>query len=178
MTAFSPKKVAVLGAGVMGRQIACDLGDKGFAVTLFDLPGHAQRAMSTAVKDGICCLSGSRRVDPVDNIEENHHLLGEVDWIVEAVFEDEQVKDEINRVISESAKPECLVTTNTSGIGINQMAEKQTDQFRRNYSLSHYFNPIKALGLLEVCPVEGTDPEAFESFCRFAATVIGKTSIE
>ena len=49
MSAFSPKTVAVLGAGVMGRQIACDLGDKGFAVTLFDLPGNAQKAMATAV---------------------------------------------------------------------------------------------------------------------------------
>ncbi len=105
MSTFSPKKVAVLGAGVMGRQIACDLGDKGFAVTLFDLPGNAQKAKATAVKDGLCCLSGARRVVAVDNTAENHHLLGEMDWIVEAVFEDIKVKDEINQIIATHAKP-------------------------------------------------------------------------
>ena len=137
MSTFSPKKVAVLGAGVMGRQIACDLGDKGFAVTLFVLPGNAQRAVATAVKDGLCCVSGSRRVVPVDNTPENHHLLGEADWIVEAVFEDTAVKDEINQVITMHAKPGCLVTTNTSGIGINDMAANQSDGFRENLSLIH-----------------------------------------
>jgi len=178
MSAFTPKKVAVLGAGVMGRQIACDLGDKGFSVTLFDLPGNAQRAMATAVKDGLCCVAGSRRVQPVDNTPENHHLLGEVDWIVEAVFEDIKVKDEINEIIATHAKPGCLVTTNTSGIGINEMAGSQSDGFRRNYALSHFFNPVKALGLLEVCPVEGTDPEAYAAFCEFSEKVIGKTVVQ
>lgn len=178
MSVFSPKKVAVLGAGVMGRQIACDLGDKGFAVSLFDLPGNAQKAMATAVKDGLCTLTGSRRVTPVDMTPENHHLLGEVDWIVEAVFEDTAVKDEINQVITMHAKPGCLVTTNTSGIGINDMAANQSDDFRRNYALSHYFNPVKALGLLEVCPVEGTDPETYRAFCEFAEKVLGKTVVQ
>ena len=178
MSTFSPKKVAVLGAGVMGRQIACDLGDKGFAVTLFDLPGNAQKAMATAVKDGLCCVSGARRVVPVDNTPENHPLLGEVDWIVEAVFEDIKVKDEINKIIATHAKPGCLVTTNTSGIGINEMAESQSDGFRRNYALSHFFNPVKVLGLLEVCPVEGTDPDAYRAFCDFAETTLGKTVVQ
>lgn len=178
MSVFSPKKVAVLGAGVMGRQIACDLGDKGFAVTLFDLPGNAQRAMATAVKDGLCTLTGARRVTPADNTPENHHLLAEADWIVEAVFEDVGVKEEINRVINEHAKPGCLVSTNTSGIGINEMAASQTDGFRRNYCLSHYFNPVKALGLLEVCPVEGTDPEIYRAFCEFAEKTLGKTVVQ
>ena len=178
MSAFSPKKVAVLGAGVMGRQIACDLGDKGFAVTLFDLPGNAQKALATAVKDGLCCVSGARRVVAVDNTAENHHLLGEVDWIVEAVFEDKKVKDEINEIIATHAKPECLVTTNTSGIGINEMAENQADGFRQTYALSHFFNPVKALGLLEVCPVDGTDPDAYRAFCDFGETVLGKTVVQ
>ena len=113
MSTFSPKKVAVLGAGVMGRQIACDLGDKGYAVTLLDLPGNAQKAMATAVKDGLCCVSGSRRVVPVDNVPENHHLLGEVDWIVEAVFEDSKVKSTFantyNQGISTAAPPFTFV---------------------------------------------------------------------
>jgi len=178
MSAFSPKTVAVLGAGVMGRQIACDLGDKGFAVTLFDLPGNARKAMATAVKDGLCCVSGARRVVPVDNTEENHHLLGEVDWIVEAVFEDKKVKDEINAIISTRARTDCVVTTNTSGIGLNEMAASQSAAFRRTYGLSHFFNPVKALGLLEVCPVEGTDPDAYRAFCSFAETVIGKTVVQ
>ena len=130
MSTFSPKKVAVLGAGVMGRQIACDLGDKGYAVTLFDRPGNAQRAMATAVKEGLCTMTGARRVTPVDNTEENYHLLGDVDWIVEAVFEDSKVKDEINQIITAHAKPGCLVTTNTSGIGINELAENQSVAFR------------------------------------------------
>ena len=178
MSKFSPKKVAVLGAGVMGRQIACDLGDKGFAVTLFDLPGNAQKAMATAVKDGLCTLTGSRRVTPVDMVPENHHLLGEADWIVEAVFEDTAVKDEINQVITMHARPDCLVTTNTSGIGINDMAANQSDGFRQNYALSHYFNPVKALGLLEVCPVEGTDPDMYRAYCEFAEKVLGKTVVQ
>ena len=178
MSTFSPKKVAVLGAGVMGRQIACDLGDKGYAVTLFDLPGNAQRAMATAVKEGLCTMTGARRVTPVDNTEENYHLLGDVDWIVEAVFEDSKVKDEINQIITAHAKPGCLVTTNTSGIGINEMAENQSVAFRKNYGLSHYFNPVKALGLLEVCPVEGTDPDTYQAFCEFAENVLGKTVVQ
>ncbi|NIP18159.1 MAG: hypothetical protein GWM87_08380, partial [Xanthomonadales bacterium] len=178
MSAFMPKKVAVLGAGVMGRQIACDLGDKGFAVTLFDLPGNAQRAMATAVKDGLCSMAGARRVMPLDMVPENHASLGEADWIVEAVFEDPQVKDEINGVIAGHARPGCMVTTNTSGIGINDMAGGQSDAFRGNYCLSHYFNPVKALGLLEVCPVEGTDPDAYAAFCDFAEKTLGKTVVQ
>jgi 3-hydroxyacyl-CoA dehydrogenase len=178
MSTFSPKKVAVLGAGVMGRQIACDLGDKGYAVTLFDLPGNAQKAMATAVKDGLCCMSGARRVVSVDNTPENYHLLADADWIVEAVYEDSKVKDEINKIISTYANPRCLVTTNTSGIGINEMAGNQSDTFRRNYGLSHFFNPVKALGLLEVCPVEGTDADVYHAFCEFAEKVIGKTVVQ
>lgn len=174
---FMPRKVAVLGAGVMGKQIACDLGDKGFSVYLFDLPGVAQRALAAAVKDGLCSFTGLRRVTPVDNVPENHHLLSEVDWIVEAVYEDDRVKDEVNRVIAEHRKPGCAVTTNTSGIGIGAMAQKQSAVFRKYYGLSHFFNPIKVLGLLEVCPVEGTDPEVFAAFCRFAEYTLGKTVV-
>jgi 3-hydroxyacyl-CoA dehydrogenase len=178
MSVFLPKRVAVIGAGVMGRQIACDLGDKGFAVTLLDLPGQAQRAMATAVKDGLCCAAGARRVAAVDNTAENHHLLAEADWIVEAVFEDEEVKEEVNRIIGDQAKPECLVTTNTSGIGLNRMAAKQSEAFRQSYGLSHFFNPVKALGLLEVCPAEGADLEKHQAFRQFAETVIGKSVVQ
>lgn len=174
---FKPKKVVVLGAGVMGRQIACDLGDKGFHVTLFDLPGNAQKAVNAAVKDGLCTLTGRQRVIPLDNVEANHHLLGEADWIVEAVFEDEKVKDEINQLIAKYRKPGCVVTTNTSGIGINSMVSKQPE-LQKTYGLSHFFNPVKALGLLEVCPVEGTDPDVYADFCHFAETRLGKAVIQ
>lgn len=178
MVAFMPKKVAVLGAGAMGKQIACDLGDKGFTVYLFDLPGVAQKSLASAVKDGLCTYTGLRRVMPVDNVPANHHLLSEVDWIVEAVYENEKVKDEINQTIAAYQKPGCVVTTNTSGIGINSMAQKQSEKFRKNYGLSHFFNPVKFLGLLEICPVEGTDPEIFQSFYRFAEIMLGKTVIK
>jgi 3-hydroxyacyl-CoA dehydrogenase len=178
MTVFKPKKIAVLGAGVMGRQIACDLGDKGYVVYLFDLPGLAKKALGAAVKDGLCSLAGLRRIVPVDNTEEHHHLLGEVDWIVEAVFEEQNVKDEINAVITAHRKSDCVVTTNTSGIGINTMAQSQSNNFRQTYALSHFFNPVKALGLLEVCPVEGADPDLFDSFCHFAAHTVGKTVVQ
>lgn len=178
MSTFLPKKVAVLGAGVMGRQIACDLADKGFFVTLFDLPGNAQKAMTTAVKDGLCSLTGSRRVIPVDNTPKNHHLLEDADWIVEAVFEEIKVKDEINQIITKHAKPDCMVTTNTSGIGINEMASNQSKDFCKNYALSHFFNPVKVLGLLEVCPVKGTDPDRYQAFCEFAEKMVGKTVVQ
>lgn len=178
MVTFMPKKVAVLGAGVMGRQIACDAADKGFTVYLFDLPGVAQKALIPAVKDGLCTFNGLRRVTPVDNTPENYRLLGEVDWIVEAVYENEQVKDDINKIIAANKKPGCVVTTNTSGIGINAMAQKQSPEFQKSYGLSHFFNPVKVLGLLEVCPVAGTDPEIFKGFCHFATHTLGKTVVK
>ncbi|MDP6778084.1 MAG: 3-hydroxyacyl-CoA dehydrogenase NAD-binding domain-containing protein, partial [Candidatus Latescibacteria bacterium] len=177
MQPFSPRKIAVLGAGVMGTQIACDLGDKGYSVHLYDMPGLAEKQLAAAVGNDLCSSTGVRRVVPVDSTGENHPLLGEADWIVEAVFEEESAKEEINAIIGAHRNPEGVVTTNTSGLGINAMARSQSADFRAGYALSHFFNPVKALGLLEVCPVEGTDPDLYDAFCHFASHTIGKTVV-
>ena len=79
--------------------------------------------MATAVKDGLCTLSGARRVVAVDNTPENHHLLGEADWIVEAVVENLEVKRRLMARLDEARRPGTLVTTNTSGLPIRSIAE-------------------------------------------------------
>jgi 3-hydroxyacyl-CoA dehydrogenase len=162
----------------MGLQIAMYVGDMGMQVDLFDLPGNAQKALASAVKNGLGTMSGRACVTPRNFIEAEYPLLNKADWIVEAVFEDEKVKDEVNATIARYAKAEAFITTNTSGIGLNSMSAKQPVNFRKNYALSHFFNPVKVLPLLEVCPCNDMDSEKFAAFCHFAEYVLGKSIVQ
>ncbi len=171
---FSPKRIGVVGAGNMGLQAAMVLADQGFPVYLFDRPGIAAKNLAGAVKNKLGSLTGRQRVTALDMIPGNYLFLGECDWILEAVYEDRKVKDTVNAIIASHLKPGAFVTTNTSGISFNDLAQTIGPEFAKRYALTHFFNPIKVLPLLEVCGADGVDAEAYAEFCEFAEFILGK----
>lgn len=175
---FRPKRIGVVGAGNMGLQVAMFLADLGFLVYLFDRPGIAKKNLGGAVKAKLGSLTGRQRITPLDLAPDNYHYLGECDWIFEAVFENLGVKTEVNAIIAEHKKPEAFVSTNTSGISFNELARAAGPEFAEHYALTHFFNPVRVLPLLEVCGADDVDPRAYHDFVQFLKFTLGKKVVE
>jgi 3-hydroxyacyl-CoA dehydrogenase len=173
MDPINIRRVTVLGAGTMGSQIAGYLADLGYEIDLFDLPGMARKAWQVMVKGGRCTLGGRARVTPRE-MGRDDAVIAEADLVVEAVFEELELKNKVGETIERHARPDCILTTNTSGISIDTMASARGDAFRRRYFGVHFFNPLKVLPLAELIPGRETDPRLFSAFADFAEKKLGK----
>jgi 3-hydroxyacyl-CoA dehydrogenase len=167
------RRVTVLGAGNMGSQIAGYLADLGYEIDLFDLPGLAKKAWDQLVRNGRSTLGGRARIAPRE-MGKDDAAIAQADLIVEAVFEDLRVKNQVGQIIQRLARPECIIATNTSGISINEMASTLDPACRRRYFGVHFFNPLKVLPLAEMIPGKETDPTLFAAFAAFAERKLGK----
>ena len=192
------KNAAVIGAGTMGAQIAAHLANVGIPVLLLDVapseltPEEQQRGLtlqSPAVRqrvvkglfDRMKKLSPSPLFAPenadlirLGNVEDHLTQIGEADWIVEAVLERMELKQEIHKKICALARPDALVTTNTSGLSINGMVEGLPKSYRERFFATHFFNPPRYMRLLEIIPNRDTLPERIQAFSEFAEAVLGK----
>jgi 3-hydroxyacyl-CoA dehydrogenase len=101
-------------------------------------------------------------------------VIAAADLVVEAVFEQIEVKNQVGAIIQKHARPDCIIATNTSGISINEMAKTLAPAFRRRYFGVHFFNPLKVLPLAELIPGQETDPELFQAFATYAEKRLGK----
>ncbi|TGU84987.1 3-hydroxyacyl-CoA dehydrogenase family protein, partial [Mesorhizobium sp. M00.F.Ca.ET.186.01.1.1] len=101
-------------------------------------------------------------------------LLAEVDWIIEVVVENLDVKKSVFAQVEAHRKPGTIVTSNTSGVSINEMAEGRSDDFRKHFLGTHFFNPPRYLKLLELIPGHDTDPEIVSFMKQFGEHVLGK----
>jgi len=192
------KRVGVLGAGVMGQGIAAHLANAGIPSYLFDVAPteltEAESAAGLTLEDrkvhnrisrgGIASLRKSKpallyRSDAADlitpcNYEDDLDKLGECDWIVEVVVERLDIKQRVFEMVEEHRRPGSVVSSNTSGLSAAAMADGRSDDFRRHFMVTHFFNPVRYMRLLEVVPCADTDPEVFAAMAAFGEKVLGK----
>ena len=182
-------RVAVIGAGTMGRGIAAHLANAHIEVDLLDIvpsdladsDDEAQR--NQLARQAIESMTGrrpalfeERLADLITpgNVEDHMARIGEADWVVEAVPEEMEIKRETFDAIAEHASDEAIISSNTSGLSIAGMLQGRSDQFRRRFLVTHFFNPVRVMKLLELVPAEQTDPMVVETIEEFGRDVLGK----
>ncbi len=187
------QRVAVLGAGVMGSALACHAANAGLSVLLLDIvPPDIEPNAPKAARDAItnsalkACIKSkpsplfSKRLATnieTGNLEDDLHRISEADWILEVVIERLDIKQALYSRIEEYRKPGTLVTTNTSGIPIYMLVEGRSDDFKKHFFGTHFFNPPRYLRLLEIIPGVDTDRELVKAFSEFGGSVLGKTIV-
>lgn len=195
------KKVAVLGSGVMGSRIACHFANIGVEVLLLDivprelLPAEEKKGMTLehpAVRNRIAeehlksvvqsnpspvFSKSTLRLIQTGNFEDHMERISEADWVIEVVVERLDIKKQIFDQVEKYRKAGTLVSSNTSGIPIHLMAEGRSDDFRRNFCGTHFFNPPRYLRLLEIIPGPGTDPEVLDFLMHYGDRFLGKTTV-
>nr|AFY17092.1 3-hydroxyacyl-CoA dehydrogenase [uncultured bacterium 'To-T 020 P12'] len=174
------RSAAVLGAGVMGAQIAAHFANVGVPVLLMDLTGDAAAAGLTRAMgltpDPFFTRDAARLIETA-SFDHGMTGLAEADWIVEAVVERLDVKAGLLAQVDARRRHDAVVSSNTSGIPIAALAAGRTDSFRRHWLGTHFFNPPRYLRLLEVIPTEDTDPAVVGRVTEFADWHMGKAVV-
>ncbi len=184
------RKAAVIGSGTMGSGIAALLAGVGVPVVLLDIPakdtapGDPPDERNAIVLDNIARMQKSRPAQlfhPRDldlitpgNLEDDFDLLRDADWIIEAVVENLDIKQDLMARLDAIRQPGAIVSTNTSGLRINAIAEGRSDAFQRHFLGTHFFNPPRYLKLLEIIPHEKTDPAVLDAVQDIGANMLGK----
>lgn len=195
------KKAAVIGSGVMGSRIACHLANVGIEVLLLDVVPKEVNAQEAAkgltlespfVRNRIVneALQFALKSSPspvydmssvsrilTGNLDDDISKIKDVDWIIEVVVENLAVKHIVFDNIEKYRTPGTLITSNTSGIPIGLMAEGKSEDFRKHFCGTHFFNPPRYLKLLEVIPGPETDPAIVDFFMHFGDKFLGKTTV-
>ena len=180
------EKVAVLGAGTMGARISAHLANAGVPSYLLDIvPPDADgpvrnriaaAGLEAAVKSKPAAFfkPTMARLVTVGNFEDDLKKLAEVDWIIEAVVEDLEIKRSLLRKVDAVRKPGTIITTNTSGLPVAKIVEGFPEDLRRNWFGTHFFNPPRYMRLLELIPTPDADPAAMDAIARFCDLRLGK----
>jgi 3-hydroxyacyl-CoA dehydrogenase len=180
------RKVAVLGAGTMGAAIAAHCANAGLEVDLLDIaPDDDDK--NAVVEAGFermqnsrpAALMGENVADRIriGNFEEHFGRVGEADWILEAIIEKLEPKRELMQRVEDTAKEDAIISTNTSGIPLHSISEGRSEEFKRRFVGTHFFNPPRYLKLMEIIPTEDTDPEIVEAVRIFGERVLGKGGV-
>lgn len=196
--AFSIRKAAVIGSGVMGSGIAAHLANVGIPVYMFDIVPNEltseekQRGLTLedkAVRNRIAAdnrrkllkqkpapLFAEQNIELITpcNLEDDLPKLKEVDWIIEVVVENLDVKRKVFAQIEPYRQGETIVSTNTSGISVEAMTSECSTEFRQYFVGTHFFNPPRYLKLLEIIPTKDTDPAVLQFMINFAEKTLGK----
>jgi len=185
------KRAAVLGAGIMGAGIAAQLANAGIPVLLLDIvPVDAKDSADRAARNRIA-QSGlekalkarpasafyrpqNARLVTVGNTEDDWDKLGEVDLVVEAVIERLDIKQDTFARLERVRKPGTIVTSNTSGLPAHMLAEGRSDDFQRHFLITHFFNPVRFLKLVELVPGPKADAGLMREMGQFCAERLGK----
>ncbi len=179
-------KVAILGAGTMGARIAAHFANAGVPSYLLDIvppdaDGPARSKIAAAGLDGAkkskpaaFMDSSLARLVTVGNFEDDLKKLAEVDWIIEAVVENTEIKRNLLKKVEAIRKPGTIITTNTSGLPVSKIAEGFSDDFRRAWFGTHFFNPPRYMRLLEIIPTPDSDRAAIDAISYFCDVRLGK----
>lgn len=177
------RKVAVLGSGVMGSRIACHLAQTGSEVLLLDLPAQegprdsvAAGHLKATLKSNPSPLYSKRFANRITtgNFEDDLAQIQHCDWVIEVIVERLDIKQQLFAQIEEHRKPGTLITSNTSGIPISILNEGRSEDFRKHFCGTHFFNPPRYLPLLEIIPGPDTDPAVLDFFQHYGEKVLGK----
>ncbi|WP_270174904.1 MULTISPECIES: 3-hydroxyacyl-CoA dehydrogenase/enoyl-CoA hydratase family protein [Diaphorobacter] len=183
MSRFQVKKVAVLGAGVMGAQIAAHLVNVKVPVVLFDLPakeGPKNGIVTKAVenlkklKPSPLGVADDAALIQQANYEENMALLGECDLVIEAIAERMDWKLDLYKKIAPHVAPHAIVASNTSGLSITQLSEALPDAIKPRFCGIHFFNPPRYMVLVELINTPTTRPEVLDQLEAFVTSGLGK----
>jgi 3-hydroxyacyl-CoA dehydrogenase len=169
--------VAVLGAGTMGAQIAAHFANAGVAALLLDLTPEAARdglKRARALKPDPFFTQDAASLVTTGGFETDLARIAHTDWILEAVVEQIDVKRALLARVDAARRPGSVVSSNTSGIPIAALADGRSDDFRRHWLGTHFFNPPRYLRLLEVIPTADTDPDVVARVSHFADHSLGK----
>lgn len=194
-------QVAVLGSGVMGSRIACLFAGIGVQVLLLDIAptelteGEIKKGLQLsdpAVRNRIvnASLQAALKSNPspvytqadkaritTGNFEDNLEQIKNADWIIEVVVERLDIKASLFERVEQYRKPGTLITSNTSGIPIHMMTEGRSDDFKKHFCGTHFFNPPRYLRLLEIIPTEDTDPCVVDFLMHYGDLFLGKTTV-
>jgi len=198
----SIKRAAVLGSGVMGSGIAAHLANLGIPTLLLDIVPRellevekkkgftledkqvrnrlSDSAVQKLLKQKPAPLTSKENIALITtgNFEDDMEKLSEVDWIIEVVVENLEIKKKVFSLIDNVRKPGSIVSSNTSGISVEAMAEGRSEDFQKHFLGTHFFNPPRYLKLLEVIPTKNTSPEVLSFMKTFGEDVLGKGVVE
>jgi 3-hydroxyacyl-CoA dehydrogenase len=187
------KKVAVLGSGVMGSRIACHFAGIGVQVLLLDIvPKDVSADAKPADKNKIVndALQAALKGNPspvytkdvlkritTGNFDDNMKDIASCDWIIEVVIERLDIKQQVYEKVEQFRKQGTLITSNTSGIPIHLLAQGRSEDFKKHFCGTHFFNPPRYLRLLEIIPTPDTDPSVTEFLMHYGDLFLGKTTV-
>lgn len=174
------RKVAVLGSGVMGSHIACHFAGIGVQVLLLDMEAkQAADALAAAVKSNPSPIYDKKALALIStgSFPEKMPAIKDCDWVIEVVVERLDIKQQIFAEVEKYRRPSTLVSSNTSGIPIHLMAEGRTDDFKKHFCGTHFFNPPRYLRLLEIIPTAHTDPSVVDFLMHYGDLHLGKTTV-
>jgi 3-hydroxyacyl-CoA dehydrogenase len=179
-------RVAILGAGTMGARIAAHFANAGIPSYLLDIvpPDADAPARNKIAAAGLDAAKKSKpaafmdaslaRLVTVGNFEDDLKKLADVDWIIEAVVENLEIKRSLLKKVEAIRKPGTIITTNTSGLPVGKIAEGFSDDFRRAWFGTHFFNPPRYMRLLEIIPTPEADRDAIDAISHFCDVRLGK----
>lgn len=187
------KKVAVLGSGVMGSRIACHFAGIGLQVLLLDIvPKEAAESKKPAERNKIVndALTAAIKSNPspvyhknaikkitTGNFDDDMNKIADCDWVIEVVVERLDIKKIVYEKVEKFRKPGTLITSNTSGIPIHMLSEGRSEDFKKHFCGTHFFNPPRYLRLLEIIPTPDTDPAIVEFLMNYGDLYLGKTTV-
>ncbi|HNU89666.1 MAG TPA: 3-hydroxyacyl-CoA dehydrogenase family protein, partial [Ferruginibacter sp.] len=193
MSTRNLKKIAVLGSGVMGSRIAAHFAGIGLPVLLLDIlpkdisPDAKPAERNKIVNDALAAALKSNPSPVYDknvikkistgNFTDNMKDIASADWIIEVVVERLDIKQSVFAEVEKYRRPGTLVTSNTSGIPIHLMAEGRSDDFKKHFCGTHFFNPPRYLRLMEIIPTPFTDPEVVSFLMHYGDLYLGKTTV-
>ncbi|MBI4285065.1 MAG: 3-hydroxyacyl-CoA dehydrogenase/enoyl-CoA hydratase family protein [Chloroflexi bacterium] len=192
------KRVAVLGAGVMGTAIAAHMANVGLDTYLLDMvppeldaqdvkkgitresPAFRNKLARTGLENALRAepaafyVPENARLITVGNFEDNLGYLKDVDWVIEAILEDLAIKKQLLGRIAPFLRPGTIISTNTSGLSVNKIAEGLNAEHRPNFLGTHFFNPPRYMKLMEIVPADATVPEVVQFIADFCERRLGK----
>jgi len=187
------KKVAVLGSGVMGSRIACHFAGIGVQVLLLDIvpkdvPADAKPALKNKIVNDALQAALKSNPSPVyskdvvkrittGNFDDNMKDIASCDWIIEVVIERLDIKQQVYEKVEQFRRQGTLITSNTSGIPIHLLSQGRSDDFKKHFCGTHFFNPPRYLRLLEIIPTPDTDPAVTDFLMHYGDLFLGKTTV-
>ena len=198
---FEIKKAAVLGAGVMGANIAAHLTNAGIECYLLDIipfelteddkkKGLTEKSPAWRNRFAANGLAGATKSKPasfyaksnasmirIGNFEDDLKLLADCDWVCEVVVENLKIKQELFAKVEKIVKPTCIVSTNTSGLPIKDISAKFGATLKKHFLGTHFFNPPRYMKLMEIIPGAETDKEIVAYMTKFSEEVLGKGAV-
>lgn len=190
---YEIKKAAVIGSGTMGGGIAALLAGIGVETVLLDIPPRdtspedGAKVRNSIVAGNLKTLQKMRPAQlystadianiSIGNIDDNLDMVSDADWVIEVIVERLDVKRGLMSKLVEVVKDDAIVSSNTSGIPINSIADGLPEEFTKRFLGTHFFNPPRYLRLLEIIPHEGTDPDVVDFMMKFGAEKLGKGTV-